>query len=100
MVTPRTRTWRCRGPGGAAGEAPVVDVDHVFGPLAGWKVSVLLETSQPVLGVASPDDEESPFFFADGESAFYLESSFVHSASTLPCSMSHPSDSRTACSEL
>jgi hypothetical protein len=70
MVARRTRARRRRRSCGAAGQAPVVDADHVLGPLTGGKFSVSLETSQPVLGIIGPDDEESPFFLADREPAF------------------------------
>jgi hypothetical protein len=69
MVTGRTRSHRCRRSGGAEGEAPVVDVGHILGPLAGGEVSVFLETRQPVVGVVLPDYQESRLFLADGETA-------------------------------
>src|SRR5215208_745018 len=100
MVTGRTRTGRCRRSGGAAGEASVVDVGHVLGPLACREVSVFLEASQPVIWVLLPDYQERRLFLAYGESAFYLKDLLVHSASTSPCSTSHPNDSLTARSEL
>src|SRR5215211_7577817 len=101
MVTGRTRARRRRRSGRAAvREASVVDFDHVLGPLAGREVFVFLEARQPVFGVLLPDHQERRLFLAYGESAFYLEDLLVHSASTSPCSTSHPSDSLTACSEL
>src|SRR5215210_3615075 len=88
MVTGRTRTGRCRRSGGAAGEASVVDVGHVLGPLACREVSVFLEASQPVIRVLLPDYQERRLFLAYGESAFYLEVLLVHSAFTSPSSAS------------
>jgi hypothetical protein len=69
MVIGRTRSHRCWRSGGAAGEAPVVDVGHILGPLAGGEVSVFLETRQPVVGVVLPDYQECRLFLADGETA-------------------------------
>src|SRR5215211_3812514 len=100
MVTGRTRARRCRRSGRAAGEASVVDVGHVLGPLACREVSDLIEAGQPVIRVLLPDYQECSLLLAYGEPAFYLEDLLVHSASTSPCSTSHPSDSLTACSEL
>src|SRR5215210_697148 len=71
MVTGRTRARRRRRSCGAAGEASVVDVGHVLGPLTGREIAVFLEARQPVLGSVGPDDEESPFFLADGEPAVH-----------------------------
>jgi hypothetical protein len=73
MVALRARVRRCRRSGGAAQKAPVVDVDHVLGPLAGGKASVFLETRQPVFGVAGADDEESPIFLTHGEPVAHRE---------------------------
>jgi hypothetical protein len=52
-----------------AGEAPVVDVGHILGPLAGGEVSVFLETRQPVVRVLLPDYQESLPLLAYGEPA-------------------------------
>jgi hypothetical protein len=82
------------------GETPVVDVGQVLGPLAGEEIIVFIEAGQPVVRVFLPDYQVRRFFLAYGESAFYLEDLLVHCASTSPCSMSHPNDSLTACSEL
>src|SRR5215204_3839984 len=100
MVTARTRARGRRRSGRAASEASVVDVDHVLGPLARREVPVFLEAGQPVIRVLLPDYQERRLFLAYGESAFYVEDWLVHSASTLPCSTSHSSDSLTARSEL
>jgi hypothetical protein len=69
MVTGRTRARRCRRSGRAAAEAPVVDVGHVLGPLAGREVSFFIEAGQPVIRVLLPDYQERRFFLAYGESA-------------------------------
>src|ERR671912_1953946 len=69
MVTGGARARRCRGSGGAAGEAPVVDVGHILGPLAGGGGSLFLEKRQPVVGGLLPDYQESRLFLADGEPA-------------------------------
>src|SRR5829696_4690033 len=69
MVTGRTRARRCRRSGKAAVEAPVVDVGHVLGPLAGREVFIFIEAGQPVIRVLLPDYQERRFFLAYGESA-------------------------------
>src|SRR5688572_18141861 len=73
MVTGRTRARRCRRPGGAAGEASVVDVGHVLGPLACREVSVFLEAGQPVIRVLLPDHQKRRLFLANSESAASLK---------------------------
>jgi hypothetical protein len=69
MVTDRTRARRCRRPGRTAGEAPVVYIGHVLGPLARREVSVFLEAGQPVIRVLLLDYQECRLFLAYGESA-------------------------------
>jgi hypothetical protein len=69
MVTDRTRARRYRRFGGTASEAPVIDVGHVLGPLAGGEVSVFLETRQPVARTLLPDHQENRLFLADAEPA-------------------------------
>ena len=51
------------------GEASVVDVGHVLGPLAGWEVSIFLEAGQPVVRILLPDYQERRFFLAHSERA-------------------------------
>jgi hypothetical protein len=69
MVTDRTRARRCRRPGRTAGEAPVVYIGHVLGPLAGGEIFAFIEASQPVVRVLLPDNQERRPFLAYGESA-------------------------------
>jgi hypothetical protein len=69
--------------GGRVGEpsqkAPVVDADHVLGPLAGGEVRTLLETHELVVGVIGPDDEVGRLFFSDGEPPVNLRAGLLHS---------------------
>src|SRR5215207_489848 len=68
-VTGRRRARRRRRSGGAAGEASVVDVGHVLGPLTGREISVFLEAGQPVVWVLLPNYQERRLFLAYRESA-------------------------------
>jgi len=73
MIALRARAWRRRRFDGAAGEAPVVDVGHVLGPLAGREVPGLVEADEPVVGIFFADDKESLVLLTDGELSVYLE---------------------------
>ena len=60
------------------GEAPVVDVDHVLGPLASREVRGFLDPDQPVVEIVGPDHEESRLLLDDGQLPDHLQVEFVH----------------------
>jgi hypothetical protein len=90
MVTRWPGPRRCGRPGGPLGEAPVVDADHVLGPLARREIAALLEAHEPIVRVFGSHDQERSLLFEYGESPFYLWFDAIHpyqtSTFTLPLS--------------
>jgi len=87
MVARRQCAGRRRWAGASLQQAPVVDLDHVLGPLASREVTALLEAHQPVVGIFGPDDQERPLFFDDGELTIHLKVQVVHAGQTRTLTM-------------
>ena len=59
-------------------QTPVVDADHVLGPLASREVVPLLEAGEPVVGVFGHHDEKRRFFFSNDEPSVHLVAALLH----------------------
>ncbi len=78
MVAVRSRAGIRRWTARPTFQTPVVDADHVLGPLASREAVPLLEAGEPVVGSFGPHDEKRCIFFSNDEPSVRLVALLLH----------------------